>query len=30
VAEVIAMLVENDFITGETVTVDGGMSMRMA
>jgi len=30
VAEVIAMLVENDFITGETVIIDGGMSMRMA
>ena len=29
VAEVIAMLVTNDFITGETVAVDGGMTMRI-
>jgi len=29
VAAAIAMLVENDFITGETVTVDGGMTMRI-
>jgi len=29
VAEVILTLVQNEFITGETVTVDGGMSMRM-
>ena len=30
VAEVIAMLVTNEFITGETITVDGGMTMRIA
>ncbi len=30
VAEVIAMLATNEFITGETVTIDGGMSMRIA
>ena len=29
VAELIAMLVSNDFITGETVAIDGGMSMRI-
>lgn len=29
VAEVIAMLVSNDFITGENVVIDGGMSMRI-
>jgi len=29
VAEVIALLVTNDFITGENYTIDGGMSMRM-
>jgi len=29
VAEVIAMLVANDFITGETIAVDGGMTMRI-
>jgi len=29
VATAVAMLVENDFITGETVTVDGGMTMRI-
>ena len=29
VAEVIAMLVTHDFITGETIAIDGGMSMRM-
>ncbi len=29
VAEVIALLATNDFITGETYTIDGGMSMRM-
>ncbi len=29
VAEVIAMLVGNDFITGETVSIDGGMTMRI-
>lgn len=30
VAEVIEMLVKNDYITGETVTVDGGLTMRIA
>jgi NAD(P)-dependent dehydrogenase (short-subunit alcohol dehydrogenase family) len=30
VAEVISMLVTNDFVTGETVSIDGGMSMRVA
>ncbi len=29
VAEVIAMLAGNDFITGETVSIDGGMTMRI-
>ena len=29
VARVITTLVTNEFITGETVTIDGGMSMRM-
>jgi NAD(P)-dependent dehydrogenase (short-subunit alcohol dehydrogenase family) len=29
VADAILMLVKNDFITGETVTVDGGMTMRI-
>ena len=29
VANAIAMLVVNDFVTGETVTVDGGMTMRI-
>jgi NAD(P)-dependent dehydrogenase (short-subunit alcohol dehydrogenase family) len=29
VAEVIAMLVSNDFITGQNVVIDGGMTMRM-
>lgn len=29
VAEVIALLAANDFITGETYTIDGGMTMRM-
>jgi len=29
VAQAIALLVTNDFITGETVVVDGGMSMRI-
>jgi len=29
VAEVITLLVENDFITGENYTIDGGMTMRM-
>jgi NAD(P)-dependent dehydrogenase (short-subunit alcohol dehydrogenase family) len=30
VAEGIALLVENDFITGETLTIDGGLTMRIA
>ena len=30
VAQVIAMLAENNFITGETVTIDGGVTMRIA
>lgn len=30
VAQVIVMLAENDFITGETVTIDGGLTMRIA
>lgn len=30
VAELIAMLVGNDFITGECVAIDGGMTMRIA
>jgi NAD(P)-dependent dehydrogenase (short-subunit alcohol dehydrogenase family) len=30
VAEVIAMLVGNDFMTGETVSIDGGLTMRIA
>jgi NAD(P)-dependent dehydrogenase (short-subunit alcohol dehydrogenase family) len=29
VADAIVMLVQNDFITGETVTIDGGMTMRI-
>jgi len=29
VAEVIAMLVTDDFVTGETISVDGGMAMRI-
>lgn len=29
VAAMIAQLIENEFITGETVVIDGGMSMRM-
>ena len=29
VATLIAELVTNDFITGETVSIDGGMTMRM-
>ncbi len=29
VAELLKMLAENDFITGETVTIDGGMTMRI-
>ena len=30
VAQVIAMLAENNFMTGETVTIDGGITMRIA
>jgi len=30
VAEAILMLVKNDYITGETVTIDGGLTMRIA
>jgi NAD(P)-dependent dehydrogenase (short-subunit alcohol dehydrogenase family) len=30
VAEVVAMLATNNFITGETIAVDGGMTMRIA
>ncbi|HYV27364.1 MAG TPA: SDR family oxidoreductase, partial [Candidatus Eisenbacteria bacterium] len=30
VASVIVELVKNDFITGETVTIDGGLTMRIA
>jgi len=30
VAQVIAMLVTNDFITGENIAIDGGMTMRIA
>jgi len=30
VAELIALLVTDDFITGETIAVDGGMAMRIA
>jgi len=29
VAEVISLLVRNDFITGENITIDGGMTMRI-
>jgi NAD(P)-dependent dehydrogenase (short-subunit alcohol dehydrogenase family) len=29
VAEVIGMLVTHDFITGETIAIDGGMTMRI-
>jgi NAD(P)-dependent dehydrogenase (short-subunit alcohol dehydrogenase family) len=30
VADLIAVLVENDYITGETLTIDGGLTMRIA
>ena len=30
VADVILMLVQNDYITGETITIDGGLTMRIA
>ena len=30
VASLIAVLVENDYITGETLTIDGGLTMRIA
>src|SRR6185295_6175783 len=30
VAEVILMLVKNDYLTGETFTIDGGLTMRIA
>jgi NAD(P)-dependent dehydrogenase (short-subunit alcohol dehydrogenase family) len=30
VAEVILTLVKNDYITGETITIDGGLTMRIA
>ena len=30
VADVILMLVKNDYITGDTVTIDGGLTMRIA
>jgi len=30
VAEVVTMLVTDDFVTGETIAVDGGMAMRIA
>jgi 3-oxoacyl-[acyl-carrier protein] reductase len=30
VATLIAELVKNDYITGDTVTVDGGLTMRIA
>lgn len=30
VADTILMLVKNDYITGETVTIDGGLTMRIA
>jgi NAD(P)-dependent dehydrogenase (short-subunit alcohol dehydrogenase family) len=29
VAEAVSMLVKNDFITGENITIDGGMTMRI-
>jgi 3-oxoacyl-[acyl-carrier protein] reductase len=30
VAQIIAMLLENEYITGEDVVIDGGLSMRIA
>jgi NAD(P)-dependent dehydrogenase (short-subunit alcohol dehydrogenase family) len=30
VAELILTLVKNDYITGETMTIDGGLTMRIA
>ena len=30
VAEVVAMLVTNDYITGETIVIDGGLTSRIA
>jgi NAD(P)-dependent dehydrogenase (short-subunit alcohol dehydrogenase family) len=30
VAEAILMLVKNEYVTGETVTIDGGLTMRIA
>ena len=30
VAEAIVQLAKNDYITGETLTVDGGLTMRIA
>jgi NAD(P)-dependent dehydrogenase (short-subunit alcohol dehydrogenase family) len=30
VADLVKTLVKNDYITGETVTIDGGLSMRIA
>jgi NAD(P)-dependent dehydrogenase (short-subunit alcohol dehydrogenase family) len=30
VAEAVKLLVTNDYITGETLTIDGGLTMRIA
>ncbi|MCE9525721.1 MAG: SDR family oxidoreductase [Planctomycetales bacterium] len=30
VAEAVALLITNDYITGETVVIDGGLTMRIA
>ncbi|MFM2094260.1 MAG: ral stress protein 39, partial [Planctomycetota bacterium] len=30
VAEVVALLVTNDYITGETIVIDGGLTSRIA